>query len=110
MGVPLLADRPSQFQTLVDKIIKRLHSWKSNLLSHAGRIVLIRSVIEAIAVYTMSTTVIPSSVLNRLAALVRRFFWGKLNVNRYVLLVARDKIAQPKETGGLGIRDLRCLN
>jgi hypothetical protein len=49
LGVPILKGKPKvlYFQPLVDKIKSKLSSWKTSLLSYAGRCQLIKSVIIA---------------------------------------------------------------
>ncbi|PON76413.1 hypothetical protein PanWU01x14_034670 [Parasponia andersonii] len=43
--------------------------------------------------------------------LIRRFWWtGSLEKNRYLALIAWDKICQPKLRGGLGIRRFKDIN
>jgi hypothetical protein len=64
LGVPLLATRHQHFDQLMNKIITRLNGWKASMLSHTGKVFLIKSVVEAIASYTMSTIMLPVKVLN----------------------------------------------
>jgi hypothetical protein len=49
LGVPIFKGKPKAlyFQPLVDKIKSKLSSWKTSLLSYAGRCQLIKSVIMA---------------------------------------------------------------
>jgi zinc-binding in reverse transcriptase len=109
LGVPLLATKQDHFSQLIDRLQVRLNGWKTGMLSHAGKLVLVRSVLEALAQYTMSTTQLPKSVLNQISSLIRRFFWGKLGNERYRPVIGWDRITKPKHKGGLGIRDIECL-
>ncbi|XP_078178780.1 putative mitochondrial protein AtMg00310 [Carex rostrata] len=84
--------------------------WKSALLSPAGRLVLIRTVLLALPIYYMATSRIPKAVLDEITSMVRRFFWGKVDKQRYLAYVSWDKIMQPVEMGGLGVRDLQATN
>lgn len=109
LGCPVNVSRPSSFQPLIDKVDMRLNSWKGALLSQAGRIALIRSVIESLLVYHLATTQVHKGVLDKIEARIRRFFWGKIE-GGYMALVSWKDITLPKELGGLGIRDIWVLN
>lgn len=80
------------------------------MLSQAGRVVLIKATLQSLLVFYMSTTKIPTRVLNVLVNLIRRFFWGKKNHNQYLAYVAWDQICRPVNEGGLGIKDLATFN
>jgi hypothetical protein len=110
LGVPLLATRKGDFEELMNKIFARLNGWKVALLSHAGKVVLIRAVIESLLVYVMSTTMLPRRLSMQITRLIRSFFWGKTDSRRYMALVGWDKVTLPKSKGGLGIRNLECMN
>ena len=58
----------------------------------------------------MSTDRIPDSVLNKITGLMRKFFWGALEKDKYLAYVAWSKIVLPRGMGGLGIRDLAKVN
>lgn len=58
----------------------------------------------------MSTDKIPMAVHNEITRLMRRFFWGAMDKNRFLSYVAWDKITRPLAAGGLGIRDLAVVN
>jgi hypothetical protein len=110
LWVPLVADKPDHFQILIDKVHNRLQLWQAQFLSHAGKVLLIQSVIESIINYTMSTTDIAVSIRAQLKLAVRHFFWGRVDNRRYMALIGWDKITLPKILGGLGIRYIDNLN
>lgn len=68
LGVPLIHKRVTKdtYHEILDKVQKRLSSWKSHTLSMAGRITLVQSVTSAIPIYTMQTAQLPMSVCNKL--------------------------------------------
>ena len=109
LGNPIKPDKAS-FDFLIEKTSAKLQVWKAKLLTQAGRLVLIKAVLQAMPVYYMSTTVIPVSVIKALNALIRRFFWGSGDKARYLAYIAWDTICMPKEIGGLGVRDLKVVN
>lgn len=109
LGCKVKAATRSDFEPLIDKVERRLQGWKSLLLSHAGKLQLIKSTIESTLIYYMSTTEIPVSVLSTIQSRIRRFFWGK-DQGRYMALLRWDVITRPKMEGGLGLHDLRLMN
>lgn len=61
------------FDRLRDQLQVRLEGWQSKLLSKAGKATLIKSVAQAIPVYSMSTFKILKGVCENMDAMVRRF-------------------------------------
>lgn len=78
--------------------------------SHAGRLVLVRTVLQAMPIYYMATCRIPNSVINEITSINQRFFWRKVEKQRYLAYVAWDKITMPVDMGGLDVRDLQVMN
>jgi mannosylglycoprotein endo-beta-mannosidase len=112
LGAPMLHQRISRnsYTFIIDKMRKKLSSWKSNNLSFAGRVTLAQSSLSCIAGYVMQTTNIPASICEEAEKICRDFIWGSTNQHRKCHLVSWEKICRPKEEGGLGFRNLRILN
>jgi hypothetical protein len=91
------------FNFIVEKVQAKLTSWKSKLLSPAGRVVLIQSVTSSLPAYYMQNTALPSSICNELDRLNRNFLWGSSNERKKMHLVSWEKVCRPKGEGGLGI-------
>ncbi|KAI5323392.1 hypothetical protein L3X38_032464 [Prunus dulcis] len=91
--MPLLHSRIGKhtYSSLVDKVHNRLASWKSKLLSLAGRATLIQAVTASIPVYAMQTTKLPVSVCNDLDIFVNGIWLVNL-----------------KQAGVLTIHDSKC--
>lgn len=98
------------YDSLIQKVVSRLQSWKGRLLSQAGRLVLIKSVLTSLPLYHMATVSLPAGVIKEITGHVRRFFWGKWEEDRYMAYVAWSKITIPMEFGGLGVKDLGAMN
>lgn len=109
LGAPIRVNAAS-FDFLIEKFSMKLQSWKSKILSPAGRLVLIQSVLQSLPIYYMSTVLIPQKVIKALNDLMRRFMWGAMDKDRYLAYVAWDRICMPFEKGGLGIRSLKEVN
>jgi len=67
---------------LIAKIESRINTWKQHWLSRAGRLTLIKSVLEAILVYWMTLAWIPKGILNKIQQICCRFLWRGQNVGR----------------------------
>ncbi|GLT24834.1 hypothetical protein SLA2020_000030 [Shorea laevis] len=105
LGVPILHDRPkaSTYKHLLEKIQMKLTGWKQNLLSLAGRRILIQSVTSAIPTYTMQSILLPSSVCVDIDRMNRRFLW-RSDVASKPHLVNWSTVCLPRDYGGLGLR------
>ncbi|KAJ4794628.1 RNA-directed DNA polymerase (reverse transcriptase)-related family protein [Rhynchospora pubera] len=91
---------------LLDKIKSKLTGWRSNMLSHAGRLVLIKSVLMSVPVYYMSVEMIPKGIIRQMESQIAKFFWGKTDKDRYMSFISWKRICQPVDRGGLGVRKL----
>lgn len=90
---------------------KRLSGWSASLLNKAGRVVLINSVVDSQVTYAMSAFLLPPGVLAALDRRRRRFLWsGDETVSGAQCLVAWETACQPKEQGGIGLKDLSLQN
>ena len=70
LGIPLGANpsRTDTWKPVVDKIKRRLNGWKANVLSKAGRIVLIKSVLNNLPMYYLSLFRMPKLVAKEIIA------------------------------------------
>ncbi|XP_056685700.1 uncharacterized protein [Spinacia oleracea] len=112
LGFPLTDKRPTQTQLahICRNIKGKLNFWKTKSLSKAGRLVLIRSSLSAIASYSMQVLSLPKKTLHEIDQTCARFLWGNESENRKVHLVAWDKVCSAKEVGGLEIRSALIMN
>jgi hypothetical protein len=76
LGAPLFAtsNRTKDFKYLQDKLESRLKGWRSKNLSWAGRSTMIKSVAQALPMYTFSTFDVPKGVCDKLDSTTRRFW------------------------------------
>ncbi|XP_024042019.1 uncharacterized protein LOC112099143 [Citrus clementina] len=112
LGMPLLHDRVSKktYQSIIDNIDQWLSGWAAKHLSLVGRVTLAQSVLQAILIYAMQTTYLPSSVRIKIDQLCRRFIWSGAGSQRKLSLVSWDNIYRPKSNGGLGFKDMDLMN
>jgi hypothetical protein len=75
LGLPTLVgqSRSKAFKGIKDKVWVKLHDWKVHFLSQAGKEILIKAVIQAIPMYSMSVFLFPLSLCKELNSLMQRF-------------------------------------
>ncbi|XP_065622049.1 uncharacterized protein LOC111985840 [Quercus suber] len=83
--------------------------WKANLLSLAGRAVLIKHVSSTIPNYVMQCNQLPGKIIVGIDRVNRNFLWGSLDTTRKVHWMGWEKVTQPKKEGGLGIQSTRVI-
>ncbi|KAG2724060.1 hypothetical protein I3760_01G000400 [Carya illinoinensis] len=112
LGLPLGA--PSKtvalWDTVIEKVERRLAGWKRMYLSKGGRITLIKSTLSNIPTYFLSLFPIPARVAFRIEKLQRDFLWGGIGEEFKFHLVRWEQVCRPISNGGLGIRKLRTFN
>ena len=114
LGVPLV-DRRLQLQDwhpVIEKVETRLRGWRARLLSCEGRLVLLKTVLDAIPIYYMPIFKMPARVRRGLEKLMQSCFWRgpQPEETRGAALVARETMCQHVSQGRLGIRDLLHTN
>ncbi|KAL5768233.1 hypothetical protein ACOSQ2_015016 [Xanthoceras sorbifolium] len=112
LGLPLLHDRVNKntFREILEKVQRRLASWKSSTLFLAGRITLIKVVTSAIPVYAMQSTKLHNDLCCKLDRVNREFLWGHSTERSSVHLVNWAMVCKPKILGGLGIKSMKLMN
>ena len=112
LGLPLHHKRVSKqtYHFILEKVSKKMCSWKASSLSLAGRITLSKSVLAAIPQYYFQTTKLPTSICDNVEKVCRDFIWGDTEEKRKVHLVAWRDLCKPRMAGGLGMRNLKLCN
>ncbi|GLT85578.1 hypothetical protein SLE2022_037650 [Rubroshorea leprosula] len=79
LGLPTSWGRSKKesLKFIVNKIQTKLAHWKKNMLSQAGREILIKAVAMAIPSFMMSCFLFPTSVCRDINQIVRDFWWGQ---------------------------------
>lgn len=103
--------RVSAWKPIISNVQDRLASWKARTLSRAGRLTLIKSVLNSLPIYYMSIFKIPKAVALSLVRLQRSFFWGAASDGRLpVPPIAWRSIELPLSLGGLGVGNILYKN
>ncbi|XP_074301549.1 uncharacterized protein LOC141632948 [Silene latifolia] len=98
------------FVTIYDKVRYRILSWNNNYLSSTGRLTLINSVLSLLSLFSLSVFQIPVSVSSKINSLLSQFWWGGTVLRQSLHWCSNIFINASKSGGGLGIRNIRCLN
>ena len=112
LGIPLGANmkKVSSWQPILDRIQAKLQTWKSSCLSRAGRLVLIKAVLNSLPLYYLSLFSMPKRVAKEIIRMQRRFLWSGDKAGRCFPLVKWELVQQPRSRGGLGVGDLVIKN
>lgn len=78
LGLPVPEGRMKndRFQSLKDKYAKRLTDWLEKYMSAGAKEVLIKSVMQAIPLYTMGIFKFSAGLRKDLMQMIRNFWWG----------------------------------
>ncbi|MCH80548.1 ribonuclease H protein [Trifolium medium] len=112
LGVPIFKGKPKSchLQPVADRIKLKLSAWKASLLSIAGRVQLVRSVIQSMLIYSISLYSWPVTLLKDIEKCIRNFIWSGDIVKRKLVTISWKKICRPYSQGGLNLRSLTTLN
>ncbi|GKB14264.1 RNA-directed DNA polymerase, eukaryota, reverse transcriptase zinc-binding domain protein [Tanacetum coccineum] len=102
--------RHKAWEDTIHKLTSRLSKWKAKTLSIGGRLTLLKSVLGASPIYSMSIFKVPKGVLKIMEAIRNRFFNGADISDRKITWAAWDKILASKKNGGLGVSSFFALN
>ena len=110
LNFKLKGKRVADFHYMVDKLSSKLQRWKAKLLSQAGRTTLIHSVVQSLPLYTFSCFRVPESICNKLDPITRSFWWGHDQGVRKLHLLNWNRVCQPRNRGGLGLKKFSLMN
>ena len=112
LGVPLITSRlrKADCTPLIERILARIKLWTSAVLSYAGRLQLIKSILFSIQVYWTTMFVLPVSVIHHIESTLSAFLWRGSSLDRHGAKVSWSSICYPQQEGGLGIKRIRDWN
>uniref|UniRef100_A0A2N9IJT9 Protein-lysine N-methyltransferase FSB_LOCUS52282 n=1 Tax=Fagus sylvatica TaxID=28930 RepID=A0A2N9IJT9_FAGSY len=112
LGLPLGAKFNSKiiWNTVLEKMEKRLGGWKRLYLSKGGKLTLLKSTLSNIPTDFLSLFHIPAGVASRLERIQRDFLWSGLGESKKLHLVKWSQVCTPIQSGGLGVKNLRRFN
>ena len=83
----------AQAMSIVERVADRLPSWKADLLTKAGRVILVQYVLTSMLIYILLALELPPSVLKAIDKIRRAFLWkGRKDVKGGHCLLAWPKV------------------
>jgi hypothetical protein len=100
LGIPLIdnALRNSSWEHLLTSFSTRLSSWTFRALNLPSRLVLLKSVLQALPIYTFSALAAPKFILTAIKNMQRNFLWKGIAKEKKIALVGWDKLCKAKRT------------
>ena len=87
-------------------------AWGVVWLNLAGKLILIKYVLNSYPLYWCSILLAPSNILAKIESMLRSFLWkgGKIGDGKKYALISWEKIKLSRMEGGLQLRDLKFQN
>ncbi|XP_074289404.1 uncharacterized protein LOC141614559 [Silene latifolia] len=96
--------------SLITKIQNCIHHWSSHVLSYAGRVQLLNSVLFGLDNYWCSSLLLPKEVIHHINKISKDFFWNIPTGTRRLVFKSWYAICTPWTYGGFNIKDLLSWN
>ncbi|XP_016192035.1 uncharacterized protein LOC107632911 [Arachis ipaensis] len=93
------------WKPIIEKVEEKLSLWKAKVLNKAGKLVLIKSVLNSLPVYYLSLYKMSKAVAEKLIFLQRRFLWSKEDGRFGMAMIRWEVVQAPKKLGGVGVGD-----
>ena len=110
LGLPLSIRNASltSLQSIIDKLGRKLSTWRASMLSKGDRLSLVRHVLSAIPTHFLMAIAFNSTAIKKVNRIIRGFLWaGSDKANGGQCLVNWQRVCRPISLGGLGIRDIQ---
>jgi len=111
-GIPVInkALQNSSWEGLLSSLVKRLFSWNFCSLNLPSCLILLKSILQALPIYSFSALVAPRFILIAIKNLQRNFLWKGAKNDQKIALISWEKICKPKLKEVLGSWDPTILN
>ena len=95
---------------IIQKVEKRMQSWKSGYLSYGGREIKINSCLSSAPLYAMGFYYLPEGFHSKMDSARSRFYWQGIGEKKKYHVIRWDALCRPKDFGGMGFMDTRVMN
>jgi hypothetical protein len=113
LGLPLFFGKSKSvvFRDILEKVYGKIEGWCTKTLSQASRTVLIKLVQSSIPSYSMSSFVLPISIISFLDRIFKKFWRGfPKEKSKNLSLKSWSSIFLSREARGLGFRQMHEFN
>ena len=112
LGLPLMHRklRISEYDPLLNKLAGTFRAWAVKMLSYAGRLHLLSSVINGTVIFWMSAFILPKGCVKKIESMCAKFLWKGSIDEKASAKVAWNTACLPKSEGGLGLRKFVVWN
>ena len=106
LGLPTLVGRnkKANLMFIKERVWVKLQGLKEQLLSQAGREVLLKAVVQAIPTYAISCFKLPITLGNNIEQLIRKFWWGHRGEQRKIHWLKWSTLCLPKDLPWYGVQ------
>jgi hypothetical protein len=103
LGLPVPDGRmkDGRFQPIKERYKKKMSYWSEKYLAGAAKEAFIKSVIQAIATYTMSVFKFSSGLCEDLMQMIRNFWWDDDVERRHIHWTSWENLTKRKSQGGM---------
>lgn len=113
LGLPsfLGRDKSAVFRYIEQRVRDGVNSWQKKILSRAGKEVLLKSVAQAMPIFSMSVFLLPQTFCTAIENIINRFWWENGGTtSRGIHWMSRPRLTLPKCNGGMGFERLHDFN
>ncbi|KAL9665566.1 hypothetical protein QQ045_020987 [Rhodiola kirilowii] len=112
LGLPLSLKRKVtlNFSGMIDKVWNKTEGWKTKNLSAGGKEILIKAVLQALPQYAMNCFQLPEDTIKKMHSSIIRYWWSFSCSKKPIHWVKAQILCQDKDMGGLGFKNLKCIN
>ena len=114
LGVPIfkLKSKCLNWNPIVEKIKRKITGWGTTWSNLAGKVVLIKAVLNNYLLYQCSLLLARVKIINQIEGLPRSFLWngGNNGGGKKFSFVSWKTIKLPRSEGGLQIKDIKSQN
>lgn len=103
-------NKTSTFSFLSKRVEEKLQGWQNQVISKAGKMVLIKTAAQVVPNFWMSMFLIPAQVCDRIEKAMNAYWWGNKSSNKGIKWMSWGKLCAVKEEGGLGFKSLHNFN
>ncbi|KAL0443961.1 UNVERIFIED_CONTAM: hypothetical protein Slati_2118800 [Sesamum latifolium] len=103
LGLPMVVGQSKRevFNNIKERFWQKLNRWATKKLSQVGRVILIKTVLQALPSYITNCFELPDGTIKDLERLTTNFFWHGGGASK-VHWIAWSHLCRRKKEGGLG--------